>query len=500
MDFNPVFYQCGRIQLFFYRIAEHSGKNVAQVAEKLGRELDYIEPLINALRDTIAQAKTHTFEMLLQPDHYPYYIFSNKRMVFWSNNLYAPKYRDILGTYTLRYIETEKGKYVVRKAHLEKGNRKYEIVFLIPLTETSNVVNQYLKNTFNEQVFTDANFEIKGEKAEDFQALQIEGNYLFSLKFGTAYSNSDRYNNLVALVLIGLAFLFLGLFIKKQLNELVRKKDILYGFLFLLGCILLLRGAMLWARFPLDFVYLGLFDPKHYGSTLVNPSLGDLLLNLLCLLFLGIYIFRHFLRSALVRRMLGNSTTQKTIWAGVLLFFSFFWLAVHHQTMKTLNEDSQWSMDISQQLEFNYLKVIGYLLFFISVVVYFLFAHISFRLVGKLTRHHALARYGALGAGMLLFLSMALLLRWDFEVVLGVNLLFFLAVDHFRLGRYLGKLQYLTFIYLFSFGLPGAIIGVYANYQHWQKTPHIINRGLPTNCWWSAISLPNCNWPTFPVR
>ena len=445
-------------------------RNAEDIRNKLTQELEYIEPIVNEIGDDITNGPNLTFNLLLKPSRYPYYIFSNKRVVFWSNNLFTPIYRDILGEFSLGFTETGRGKYIVRKTVFSHEGKPYEVVFLIPLSETSAVVNEYLKNTYNEHLFTDSNFEIQATTTEDYKEISIDGKTLFFIKFGNTYSNSDKITNTTVVVFLLFSFLFLGIFIKKQLNEYVKEKQIMHGFVFLLSCLLILRSLMLLTRFPLDFVYIDLFDPKHYASSLVNPSLGDLLLNLICLLFLGIYIFNHFLRSGIVKRMLGGTNFSKIITAGICFFFSFFWLAVHHQTMKTLNVDSQWSMDISQQLEFNYLKVIGYILFFISVVVYFLFAHISFRLFNKLTQHSKKSFYLALSFGIVSFLLFSWMLDWDFEVVIGVNLIFFLIINYFKLPQYIGKVQYLTFIYFFVYGLPGAIIGVYANYQYYQSS------------------------------
>ncbi len=455
---------------FFISKQNQPEKNAIRITNKLTNEIEYIEPIIKEIGSIISSESNLTFNALLKPCKYPYYMFSNKRVVFWSNNLFSPIGRDILGEFTLRFIETTRGKFIVRKEVFLHENKPLEVVFLIPLTESSAVVNEYLKNTYNEHIFTDPNFEIQGSSSEEYQDISIDGKYLFSVKFGNTYTNSDRVSSAIIIALILISFLFLGIFVKSQLKVFVKEKQIINGFVFLLSSIIIIRSLMLITRFPLDFVYIDLFDPKYYASSLVNPSFGDLLLNLISLLFLGIYIFNHFLKSDGVKRMLKGTNRSKVITAGICFFFSFFWLAVHHQTMKTLNVDSQWSMDISQQLEFNYLKVISYALFFISVVVYFLFAHISFRLVNKLTQHSKYGIYFAMLIGVVAFLLFALILRWDFEVVMGVNLVFFLIINHFKLTRFIGKIQYLTFIYFFSFGLPGAIIGVYANYQYYQSS------------------------------
>jgi len=123
-------------------------------------------------------------------------------------------------------------------------------------------------------------------------------------------------------------------------------------------------------------------------------------------------------------------------------------------------------MDITQNLEFDYLKFIGLFIFLISVVVYFLFAHVCFRLFIQLVWKNKKMYLSALLGGLVTFVIFALILKWDFKVVIIVNLIFTLVVTYFNLPKFIAKIQYLTFIYFFSFGLPGAIIGLYANFQY----------------------------------
>lgn len=442
-------------------------QNALVVSEKIEREIKSIEGTIADLKSTITTSKNLSFNSYFREASYPYYVFSNRRVIFWSNNLFTPIHRDVQGEFKLAYVETTKGKSLARKEQFTHDNKSYEIVFLIPLEEKTSVVNEYLKNTYNENLFTDSNIEIVHEATdEDHQIISINEQELFSVKFGNTYSNTDQVSRGVIISLLIISFVCTGLFIKNQLTQYVKERSIGLGFLFLLSCFLILRSLMLLTGFPFDFVYIALFDPKHYASSMVNPSLGDLLLNLVSLLFLGFYVFNHFLKSSGVRNVLmGKSITQFLV-AVLCMFFSFFWLMVQHQTMKTLNFDSQWSMDITQNLDFNYFKLIAFFMYFISVVVYFLFAHVCFRLYIQLVQHNTKRYLASLVAGIVLFIVFAMIQNLDMEGVILINLLFFLVIKFFKLPKFIGRIQYLTFIYLFSFGLPAAIIGLYANIQY----------------------------------
>ncbi len=456
---------------YFIDVKNTPQQNVIVVTKKLQKEISSIDNQIAELKKTILNSPSLSFKSLLLRANYPYYIYSNKRIIFWSNNLFTPKYRDVIGDFKLSYVQTANGIFVVRKEQFLHGSKNFEIVYLIPLKEHPAVINEYLKNTYNKNLFTATNFEIADTSLyEDFLVVEIDGENLFSVKFGVTYSNSEQKTNRIVLFLIICSFVFIGIFIKQRLNVFVNDGNVSRGFLFLISCLLILRGLMLLSGYFFDIVYLDLFDPKHYASSLVNPSLGDLLLNMVSLLILGNYIFNNFFKSGIVRSIIKSDKRTQFIISILCAFFSFFWLGVHHQTLKTLNFDSQWSMDITQNLEFDYLKVISFLIFFISVVVYFLFSHVCFRLYLQLVRFRGRRYVFSLLLGLILFLLFALVLRWEFALIILVNSLFFLGIKFFKLPKFIGKIQYLTFIYFFSFGLPGAIIGIYANYQFSKNT------------------------------
>ena len=440
--------------------------NTQLVTANIQKEIKSIEPYFEMIKDVLEDEPFPGFSSLLFDSKYPYFLFINRNISFWSSNVYNIKYRDLLGDFKISYVETSTRKFIIVKEQIQQSNRLYDIVFLIPIIENPAVVNQYLKNTYNEAVFTDANFEVRlFAEGEDFQPIVVDGETLFSVKFGNTYTNSDTQSRSVIIMLVVLSFVLICIYLKKQIDEYLIEGHVSLGFLFLLSTIIILRSLMLLTGFPFDFVYVDLFDPMYYGHSLVNPSLGDLLLNLIALLVLGTYLFYNIFKSRIIKKVFLGSSRLQLVIATVCVFFSFFWLAVHHQTMKTLNFDSQWSMDITQNLEFDYLRIVGFVIFFISVVIYFLFAHVCFRLFIQLANRNSRLFYLSIAAGLLVFIVFTVLLRWDFVVVTIVNLGFLLVVYFFRLPKYIGKIQYLSFIYFFAFGLPGAIIGLYANYQ-----------------------------------
>lgn len=451
---------------YFFIIKTNTPEHNAQLVEaNLRQAILSNHTLITDIKETLASSQS--FSDLYRESHYPYYIFLNRRILFWSKSDFVPNYQDVLGEYDVGFVSLDRGDYVVQKELLNIEQKSFEVVFMVPLTEEFTIVNEYLTRTYNRQIFTDGNFETDRLSAGGSgQTIKFEDRELFSIRFGSTYSNINEPLRIMLVLLVVFSLIALTMFIRTQLQYYVKDGERLHGFIFLLSSVVAVRSLMLLTGFPFDFVQIDIFNPRYYASSLVNPSLGDLLLNLIGLLFIGLFVFYNFPGARGFRTIIAFSVRKKLLLSATGFFLSFFWLAVHHQTMRTLNYDSQWTMDITQTLEFEYHKFVAFGIYFISVIVYFLFTHVSFRLFNKLNPHNDRSFFLALLIGIVAFLGFAWFVKWDYEVVIPINLVFFFAVRFFELHKYLGKLQYLTFIYFFSFGIPGAVLGVYANYQY----------------------------------
>jgi hypothetical protein len=220
---------------YFFIVKQNTQhENARVVTEKLTREIAVNQPVIGQLKDILIQNQNPSFNTLLIDTKYPYYIFSNKISIFWSKSDFTPNYRDLLGDFSLGYVKTVRGKFIAQKEAFMHQQRLYEIVFMIPLTEEFSIVNKYLKNTHNSQIFTDLNFEITHQSTQsEFEPILIGEKELFSIHFGNTYANSEVSERNVLVVLILLAFAALFIFVKEVLAGYVKHGEIFQGFFFL---------------------------------------------------------------------------------------------------------------------------------------------------------------------------------------------------------------------------------------------------------------------------
>ena len=454
------------VNYVFLEVDRSQSSNSSLVAQKLRDEIEINKVSIDILRKRILEGSEESFEELTLATRYPYYIFSNRQLKFWSVHDYDPNYRDIIGDEPFKYTEIPRGKFVTQKETFEFNNAVYEIAFLIPLIEDFSIVNDYLQKSYNERIFVSLDFDLVSFHEDDsYRAITIEEQELFYVAFGKNYNVFTAPEITTLILLTVLSFVFAGIFIWKWVAELKESGRIWEGFLLLCISLVIIRGSMLLLSFPFDFIYIDLFDPRHYASSWINPSLGDLILNLICLLIIGIFVFSNFLRIRIIRSIITKSSRSKFIFATLAFFFTFFWLQMHYLIMRTLNYDSEWSMDITQNLDFDFYKFLGFAIFCLSLTIYFLFTHVSVRLFDRLTNRYSNSQFISVLIGLLLFIALSLVLQWDYLWVVVINLAFMVVISLSNVSRYITKLQFLTFIYIFTYGIPGSIIGVYANYE-----------------------------------
>ncbi len=456
---------------YVFIIAQNTpDKIVATIEQNLLKEAAFANAQVEQVQEIINKIENPEFRDFFIKAYYPYYVFQNKRILFWSDNAMVPMPRDIMGDFKVSFIQTTRGAFVCRKETITHETQVYEVVVFIPLIERFKVVNQYLQKTINDRILTDINFELSLAKPDnEFLPVRLIDKEVFYVKIGNTYSNAGLIDRLVIVCLFLVSGIGLVFYLFYQSREITRDHSAWAGLLFLSSSLVALRSLMLLIGFPSDLVYTELFDPRYYASSLFNPSLGDLILNIGCLLGIGFFVFGNFLKPLFIKKLIAAEGKTKLVLAVTASFFSFFWLMAHHQTMRTLNFDSQWSMDLTHSLTLDYLKIISYQVYFLSIALYLLFFHVCIRIIDKASSGSQRLFYISLIIGMLLFIGLGWIFKLDVLVVAIVNLSFILLVRYFRLYKSLGRVQYLTFIYLFSFGLPGAVVGVYANYQFRQS-------------------------------
>ncbi|MGR3810663.1 ATP-binding protein [Jiulongibacter sp. NS-SX5] len=380
---------------------------------------------------------------------YPFYIYRNGKLTYWSDHRYIPEYNSVKGFFDNGILERKNHTNLVRKQEFFHNKEKIELVSLIPVYIEYERENEYLKSGFDENLFKSEPLHIN-TKASSKSFLNIndqKDQFLFSVippRYDRLYSSGLSHFTLI-LALLG--FTFLGLAFVFNVHRIFNKHG--FEFTLILAAIYLAfsRWFMLTNNVLFGINESQIFDPKYFAVNKITPSLGDLVLNTFCIVLLLAICVYYFHKSATYKTILRLPKIGKSIVAVVLILLSIGVTYFSHQALVTLYEKSNYLLDFSLSTSFSKLKL-GVLAFYTLLALLFFGAHHV--LVDLFLKLHNTKRVGVLhwlygvilGAILLVFMGKS---SW----VLIIGVLYFLISYAASFPIYLYTLKYRTSIYFF---------------------------------------------------
>ncbi|NHE58511.1 sensor histidine kinase [Cyclobacterium plantarum] len=455
---------------FFLRHGESQEPEIylSKLEERLaevikGFDADYIQIVMgNGSKSEIA------FSSLNVTHQYPFYLFSEEgELVYWSDIEMVPDFESFLVTKKYQLLENNRGVYFTKLKKITRNDQYYWLLQVHPLISKVDIENEYLSYGINKDTFGNDRFILSPHSEEDFQDVFFGEDYLFSILFRVGYSPPGHASNSTLLVfffsLLGLVLIIGGDFVYTIWIKGRKLLATLYTFL-ILACI---RILMLSFNFPNDFFQTGIFDPGLYASSRINPSLGDLLLNVICYLIVLTMVIAILGQ----KRLLFNFIQFRKKYAdwvhlsaafllSTLLMFLYFFLYLN------IVENAQWNLNIETIPNFNYLKAISLFVVFLGGAGYLLFTLIGLNMVlykkdsGRFYSLKVLLAFSLPVVGFLIF--------WNFILLVAflAHLILLVAIISFRLYDKLFKLEFNTFLTFFFACLIGAVISGAASFHH----------------------------------
>ena len=223
---------------------------------------------------------------------------------------------------------------------------------------------------------------------------------------------------------------------------------------------------MLYFGVPFLFIESDLFNSKYYASSVLNPSLGDLLLNALVIAVLVFYWVRCYYRSRVYIYLVHLSHWQKLIVSVGCVVASYIVFTIYYTELNNIYDKSQFTLDITLNIHFSFLKVTCLIVFIIISCTYFLAIHL---LASLFLRYN---RLNHIGVGLLLILAgtvlsggIWLLVEGSLDIIFLLNGLYFLLVFVSQLPKTLYTFRYSTSIYLFLAAFICAFMTAYVVYN-----------------------------------
>jgi two-component system, NtrC family, nitrogen regulation sensor histidine kinase NtrY len=400
--------------------------------------------------------------------NFPFYVYQNGNLIFWSDHHLVPDYNKIAGNYYVRTIDWEHGQFVAnhRAVLAESLGQSYEVFSIIPLFRSYESNNNSIKSSYNPHIFSVNPGLLTAQQSinppENIKT--EEGTFAFSVKApdSTRIRNQQIPDYIILLVLLSL--LFLAFYVLRWVSIFTNKRQYETAFLLLTVFFVGIRFVMLYYSIPFTFYELDLFNPKFYAASALAPSLGDLILNLLCILILLLYSVNYFYRSRFLIHLKGIPTALKLLLAGILIFGSYWVLFWVYIEINNLYEKSQYFLDLTLRLYDTHLglKIAALGVYFLLTANYFLVTHhvvsLCNRFCPKPLYCIALWLLSTLACGFIWY-------QLDLHnlIILLIHGVFFLVVYSFNLPRFLYNFRYQTSIYFFTGAVCVALLVTFAS-------------------------------------
>src|SRR5688572_29561904 len=111
---------------------------------------------------------------------YPFFIYENAELSFWSDNNYIPSYQAVADTFQLKLVSTGSGAYILKKIQI---NDKKFIVCALLLQRKYPINNDYLSPEWNRRILSSGNVSILEPAASIGTPVCLSGDCLFRISF-----------------------------------------------------------------------------------------------------------------------------------------------------------------------------------------------------------------------------------------------------------------------------------------------------------------------------
>jgi len=358
------------------RIERYLQKNEAEVMALLSDD-EFIQWYWNGIKKLAVEEQKKAQNHLQQFSDKPYNVcfYQNDSLVFWLNNRVLPDKKQLNALLAKpemdSLFELDNGYYQIIKKPIEKenGNRGF-FLGLIPIHHNYLLESDYLKNRFLAQDFSIPKAIVLSDTPTSFPVKTKEGKALFWIKAKMDFKDKSQQRFLLIMYL--LAFISLAILINDLAIILVKKYRPWIGAAFLIATVFGIRILSVQLGFSSNFSDLQTFSETFNTPVLnSNSSLGDLLINIVLLLWMMVFFHREFHVKEFVNIYLPiryglTVLNYFSIILGILMITGVF---------KSLVLDSQITFDFDNvfNLDFySFLAIIGAILLLFAL---FLFGH-----------------------------------------------------------------------------------------------------------------------------
>lgn len=451
---------------FFQKSEEESG--FAALQEKIQQvDKEFDEDFIEILM-TVRPNDQITFDHISTVGHKnPFFLLDTKgELLFWSDFTVTLDFTKVDLNKSYQLLEDPFGTMLLKIRKVNRDGSDYFMVHVLRLVLPGTIQNDYLITGPNPQLFGNENFDLfENPDQGAFQVKNLAGTPLFGITFKYGYQSSGSVANPAILIfftsLLILYFLLSSDFVLKKWREGRRWQAIAYGTLILL----VFRMVMLLLAFPATYLNFDLFNSANYASSWFNPSLGDLLINTLCGIFiLGLITFQLASKPMHQKIKLLNTKNDFRGFFLLAILLSSIGVFMFWSLPRDLILNSQWALDISSIPSFDLFKGLSFLILFAWGAGYVLLSLtlVSLLMEVRSRKNDYFKEFLLIGlpvAGALFFFSFWVAIVWL------IHLGFLALIIRYELYKNVFRLGLETFLTFFFACLLTAIIAGISTFQ-----------------------------------
>jgi two-component system nitrogen regulation sensor histidine kinase NtrY len=421
-------------------ISERLSQNVKQQIQFTQEDFLLIEANLKAPSEISSQTK------------FPFFIFKKDSISFWSANNFVPSASMVKGK-GVQMVKSGGGVYLLVRKMLE-GNTF--IISSILLQRDYLITNEYLNQEYNEEIFSSTDIRLVEPESLAGISVFVGDEIVFKVIALPRYNAQDPI-----IIRSGIAFTCLLvialLLLLWRVAVLIGQRSVALSILFLIVLCWITREAMIYFGVPRIFTQSELFNPRIFAASNLNPSLGDLLFNMIFILFLCIYIFKYYSKvKALIQANRINEFIVAVVTCLSILYAGLFPFVL----IQTIYNNSAITLDITASINFRTAQVIFYVVVLISGTCTFLFSHALIRVLVR--NKNSLKLYFVFSLSVGLFIIFNSITGQAYLVPMLLTLFYFAVVYFFRLFKSLKRFTYSTFSYLFVAIFCLSLNGAYA--------------------------------------
>ena len=288
--------------------------------------------------------------------HLPFYVFAydNDTLSYWNTNTLQQICNP--GTEKLTLLNNTKGAFLQQCISPSFTGARQKLVLLLPLVVKYPMENDYLKSHFLAADYIPSSTQLLEDSVAGSLAVRSNrGAAVFYLKFLKQDAQHGAPDNLLLWLLI--AAILASVSWLQLMTIMLTKRSYTGGFVATAAIVTLISWLTFKFGLPFGLDNLPIFSPQLYASSTFLSSLGALLINTICILWLVVFVTRHTpyrtffsgIRSALLKSAIAF------VLSALLVLYLFAFVNI----IRSLVTDSSISFELSHFYTINTYTILG---------------------------------------------------------------------------------------------------------------------------------------------